>query len=426
MGIGLVGLNHKTTPVKIREEFSFTKKEKRRIIKILKENQKIKEAIILSTCNRTEIYYVSNQELDDAQVIKNILSEFSFFSYPNLAQYLYNYNALKAIKHLYRVASGLDSMILGECQILNQIKKAYQLAESEKVVDTILHNLFTEAFRVGKKVRNQTKISENQVSVSYAAVEMADKLFGNLEDKKILILGAGKMSRLTLKGLYSEGVNEVVVANRTLDKAADLAEQFSGQAIRWSEVDNWLKKADIVVSSTAAPHYIIDEKQVKEAIKSRNDRPLFFIDIAVPRDIKPSITKFNNVYVYNIDDLESVLKSNSKERKKAVEAVNEIIREEVIVFKEWLNSRKAVPTIKSLRKQAEDIRQKELETAFNKLDKIDAKQRDVIENLTTRIINKLLHQPTVKLKEFANIEDCDFYLQAVNELFALEERKEKD
>ncbi len=426
MGIALVGLNHKTTPVKIREELSFAKNDKRKIIEILKENKKIKEIVILSTCNRTEIYYVSDQELDDGQVIKNLLNEFTSFSKQDLNEYLYNYNALKAVKHLYRVASGLDSMILGECQILNQIKKSYQLAEEKEVVDTILHHLFTEAFRVGKKIRNQTKISKNQISVSYAAVEMANKLFDNLADKKILILGAGKMSRLTLRGLCAEGVNKVVVANRTLDKAVNLAEQFCGQAIKWSEVDNWLKKVDIVVSSTAAPHYIIDQKQVKAAVKIRDNKPLFFIDIAVPRDIKPSINQLNNVHVYNIDDLESVLKTNSKQRRKAVEAVNEIIEEEIVAFKEWMNARKAVPTIKSLRKQAEDIKQKELETALNKLDNISDNQRDVIENLTNRIINKLLHQPTVKLKEFANIEDCDFYLQAVNKLFALEETKEKD
>ncbi|SJZ66786.1 glutamyl-tRNA reductase [Selenihalanaerobacter shriftii] len=426
MTIVTMGLNHKTAPVEIREQISFTSKEKDAALERIDEDDEIEEGIILATCNRTEVYVVSLKKEVGIKFILNLLSEFSSLSKEELEEYMYYYFDLGAVTHLYRVASGLDSMVLGEAQILGQVKDAFNLAREKETISTILHQLFTDSLKVGKRARHETAINDNAASVSYAAVELANKIFGTLDEEVVLILGAGEMSKLTLKSLVDHGVDKVVVANRTFSKAVNLAEQFNGQAIKWEEVDNWFNKVDIVISSTGAPHYIVNYDMVKDILIKRNDKPLFFIDIAVPRDIDPNIHQIENVYAYNIDDLESVVNANLKKSEACVSSVKEIIEEEVKDFNTWRNSRDVVPIIKSLRKQAEQIRQKELERALAKIDGIDEEDKNIIKGLTYKIINKLLHKPTVQVKEFANIENGQLYLQAVNKLFGLKNNEEDE
>ncbi|KXS44732.1 MAG: glutamyl-tRNA reductase [Candidatus Frackibacter sp. T328-2] len=425
MTIITMGLNHKTAPVEIREQISFTSKEKEETMKMINKTDFIKEGIVLATCNRTEVYIVTQKKDKGRSFILRLLSEFSSLTEEELEDYLYTYHNLETVTHLYQVASGLDSMVLGEAQILGQVKEAFGLAQEKETISTVFHHLFTEALRVGKRARSETSINDNAASVSYAAVELANKIFGSLEKEKVLVLGAGEMSQLTLKSLVDHGVKEVFVANRTFSKAVDLAKEFDGQAVKWGTVDEWLNKVDIVISSTGAPHYIVTYERVEEILKDRGSKPLFFIDIAVPRDIDPKIHDLNNVYAYNIDDLESVVDANLKKREKAVSSVNKIIKEEVKAFNEWQNSRTVVPIIKSLRKQAEEIRQEELERALSKLDDISEQDKSVIKGLTYKIVNKMLHHPTVQVKEFANVENRSLYLNAVNKLFGLEKKGDK-
>lgn len=422
MTIVTIGLNHKTAPVEIREQISFTSQEKEKALEVIDEVEGIKEGVVLATCNRTEIYVVSSHEKQGKDFIPNLLSKFSTLSLEELQEYLYTYLNLEAVSHLYQVASGLDSMVLGEEQILGQVKEAFSLAQEKETTGTVLHHLFTETLKVGKRARSETSINDNAASVSYAAVELANKIFGNLNKQSALVIGAGEMSKLTLKSLVDHGVSEVFVANRTYSKAVDLADQFDGQAIEWEKVDDWLHKVDIVISSTGAPHYVIKYEMVAEVLEERRrDNPLFFIDIAVPRDIDPEIHELQDVYAYNIDDLESVVEANLKKREKAINSVNKIIKEEVKEFDEWRNSRDVVPIIKSLRKQAEEIRQEELERALARLDDIDEEERNIISSLSCKIVNKLLHNPTVQVKKFANVENSRLYLEAVNKLFGLDD-----
>lgn len=423
MTIVAMGLNHKTAPVEIREQISFTSQEKEDALNIIGNQNKISEGVVLATCNRTEVYVISSNQEVGIEFILELLSQFSTLTQSELSEYLYTYSNLDAVTHLYKVASGLDSMVLGEEQILGQIKEAFELAKDQDTIDTILHHLFTEALKVGKRARSETSINDNAASVSYAAVELANKIFDSLDQKRVLILGTGEMSKLTLKNLVEHGVEDIVVANRTFSKAKNLASEFNGRAIRWKEIEGWLNQIDIVISSTAAPHYVIRYDMIEKILQNRNHNPLFFIDIAVPRDIEPEIHDLPNAYAYNIDDLESVVEANLKEREKAIKFVKEIIKEEVTAFDKWRNSRNAVPIIKSLRKQAEEIRQKELKRAFAKLNDIDEEEKNVIKSLTHKIVNKLLHNPTVQVKEFANIEKSQLYLEAVSELFCLNSKE---
>ncbi|ADL12084.1 glutamyl-tRNA reductase [Acetohalobium arabaticum] len=423
MTIVAMGLNHKTAPVEIREQISFTSQEKEDALNIIGNQNKISEGILLATCNRTEVYVISSNQETGIEFILELLSQFSTLDQSELSEYLYTYSDLDAVTHLYKVASGLDSMVLGEEQILGQIKEAFELAKDQDTIDTILHHLFTEALKVGKRARSETSINDNAASVSYAAVELANKIFGSLDRKRVLILGTGEMSKLTLKNLVDHGVEDIVVANRTFSKAQNLALEFDGQAIRWKEIEDWLNQIDIVISSTAAPHYVIRYDMIEKILPNRDHKPLFFIDIAVPRDIEPEIHNLPNVYAYNIDDLESVVNANLKEREKAIKFVKRIIKQEVTAFDKWRNSRNAVPIIKSLRKQAEEIRQEELQRAFAKLDDIGEEEKNIVKSLTHKIVNKLLHNPTVQVKEFANIEESQLYLEAVSELFCLNSKE---
>ncbi|MGM0470988.1 MAG: glutamyl-tRNA reductase [Bacillota bacterium] len=426
MAIVGMGLNYKETSVEIREQITFNTHKLEQALDLINDDQRVTEGLILSTCNRTEVYVICSEEEAGAEFILELLSRFSTLFREELTEYLYCFRQLSAVEHLYRVAAGLDSMILGEEQILGQLKEAFDLAQQENSIDTTLHHLFTEALKVGKRARTETSINNNAVSLSYAAVELAKKIFGALDQESVLVLGAGEMSQLTLQTLMDHGVKTVYLANRTYSKAVRLADEFDGEAVKWSQIKEILAQVDIVISSTRAPHYVIKVDKVKEVLPQRDYAPLFFIDIAVPRDIDPAVYQLDQIYAYNIDDLESVVEANLEERQKAVEDVEEIIAQELASFSQWHNSQQVVPIIKALRQQAEDIRAAEVERALAKLDGINQQQRDTIVNLTHRIVNKLLHHPTVQVKEFTNYDQSDLYLTAAKELFGLELTEEDD
>jgi len=424
MRIIVVGLNHRTAPVEVRERLSFTRDRIEPAYEAL-HGGPVRECVILSTCNRTEIYAVVEKYHAGLEAVKSFLSSFHGVERAAFEDHLYVLSGSEAVTHLGRVACGLDAMILGETQILGQVKDAYMAAVDCGAVGKVLHNLFEHSLRVGKRAHSETGISQNAVSVSYAAVELARKVFSSLQGRKAMIIGAGEMSELTAQHLVQAGVGEVIVANRTWERASELAARFDGRAVPFSEIVDWLSRVDIVISSTGAPHVIIKYDAMREALRARRFRPIFLIDIAVPRDIDPEVQSLDGVYLYDIDDLKSVVAANLRERQREAEKVEEIIREETGVFEAWLNSLEVVPIIRSLRQKAEDIRKREVQRAFNKLPDLTERERKVIEAMTSLIVNKLLNDPLLKIKEFANGSQGRLYIETVSELFNLGEREDE-
>ncbi|MDP3013201.1 MAG: glutamyl-tRNA reductase, partial [Candidatus Subteraquimicrobiales bacterium] len=349
----LVGLSHKTAPVEIREKIAFSENKLVGALNSLLKYDTISEAVIISTCNRSEIYVATNDIDKGKKNVIDFLSSYHGLKPKEITDFLYFKIALDVVYHLFRVASSLDSMVVGEAQILGQVKEAYTRAFEAGATNVILNRLFRHAFSVGKRVRTETEIGESAVSISYAAVELAKKVFENLEGKTIMIIGAGKMSELTAKHLLASGVTSVIVSNRTYDKATELAKQFNGRAVRFDEYINYMVEADIVISSTGAPHYVIKKEDVVKVMQLRKHKPIFFIDIAVPRDVEPEVNNVYNAYLYDIDDLESVVEVNILERKREAEKSETIVNAEVEDFFAWLNVLEVAPTIAALKEMAE-------------------------------------------------------------------------
>ncbi|WP_408954926.1 glutamyl-tRNA reductase [Natroniella sp. ANB-PHB2] len=416
MELVVVGLNHKTASLEVREELSLTKRQQEVILDKISTSSDVKEGAVLSTCNRTEIYLLAENDYSANKFTLELFREFSNLKVKKLQGYLYSYHNLEAVEHLFRVTSGLDSLIIGETQILGQVKRAFKRAQKIGAINTYLHKLFTESFKVAKKARGETKIDENAASISYVAVELARQVFGSLSGEKVLILGAGKMSELTLKNLVAHGVKGVMVSNRTYENGRRLAEQFSGEVIHWEKLENWIEDVDIIIASTAAPHYVLHYEDIKEVMINRN-RPLFLIDIAVPRDIEPQIAELDEVYLYDIDDLEAVVNQNLEERRGEIDQVEEIIAEEKEGFEKWLNYRQVVPVIKEMRQRANRIKEQELDWALQRLANSKQNHEDIVEELSSRLINKLLHTPTLGVKQLANSEGSSQKLKVIKELF---------
>lgn len=419
MQLIVVGTNHKKSPLNIREKLSITEKEQINILLDIKEYEGISEGLVLSTCNRTELYFVT--EDDNTDNVKNFtlnkLHEMSKVPIEDLKKYLYTYYDLELVNHLYRVASGLDSLIIGECQILGQLKSAFEKANSVGSVDTFLHKLFTESFQVGKKARNETKICRNAASVSSAAVELARDTFGTLAGESVMILGAGETSELTLKNLVDYGVKGVMVANRTYQRGKELAEKFNGEVIHWEEIESWIDEIDIIIGSTAAPHYVLHYDLIEKVMKIKKG-PLFLIDIAVPRDIEPEVSEIPGVHLYDIDDLEGVVEDNLSSRKKEVVRVEKIIEQKVNEFINWWKIRKSVPVIKKMRKKAEKVKNEELDRALHQLSASEMDPEEVVKSLAHRLTNKVLHQPTVGVKKMAKGKKGGQKIDVVEELFS--------
>lgn len=423
MHLTLVGLSHKTAPIEIREKLTFPAQRQPEAISALTGSDVISEALILSTCNRTEVYVVAADDSGTDAVI-DFLADFHGLSRHDLARYLYVVEGQAVVKHLFRVVSSLDSMVLGEAQILHQVKEAYDLACESSGASRVFHKLFRQSFEVGKRVRTETAIGESAVSISYAAVELAKKVFDTLEGRTILVVGAGKMSELTAKHLVSQGVASVLVANRTYERAAELAEKFEGTAVLYEDLFEHMRKADIVISSTSAPHYVIGKESVAAVMKGRRT-PLFLIDIALPRDVDPAVNDLPNAFVYDIDDLNGVVQSNLEERMHEAKRAETIIDEELSAFGSWLDSMQVVPTIAAMRAEAERMRELEFAKARKRLGTLSERDLETVEALTQAIVNKMLHSPTSQLREAASEKDGYEYVEAARRLYGLDTGQDK-
>ena len=425
MNIITVGLSHKTAPVEIREKLSFPSQTIGEPLNRLCTSYGINEGVIISTCNRVEVFAVTKDIEKGLWQVKKFLSDYHNIPLEELDGHLYTYTAEDAVKHLFRVCAGLDSMVIGEPQILGQAKDAYGYALQHKTAGVIMNKLFHKAFSVAKRIRTETKIGSSAVSISYAAVELAKKIFGTLEGKSAMLIGAGEMAELAARYLLSNGVQEILIANRTYEKAIEVAKNFNGTPIMFREFTHYLKKVDIIVTSTAAPRFIIHPEQIEEVIKERKNRPMFFIDISVPRNIDPLINNIDNIYLYNVDDLQGVVEANLKERVKEAKEAEAIIHEELGNFHKWVKSLDVVPTIVALKKKLEDIRKGEVEKALSGVNGLREQDIQAIDAMTKAIVNKIVHDPVTHLKKEANKVEGDFYIEATRRLFDLDKEEEE-
>ena len=417
----LVGVNHKTTPVEIREKLAFTKGKIEESVDRLFNFPDIIEHTILSTCNRVEIYARANCQDSAIKAIKQFICDYHEVSPVELEDHFYSYRNEEAVEHLFRVSSSLDSMILGEAQILGQVKDAYSLAKDLRSTGLVLNQLFEKAFSIAKKVREETGIAERSVSISSAAVELAQKIFDDLENRTVMLVGTGEMAELAAKHLISYGVKTVYVTSRTYDRAANLARTLNGSALDFEAFKNELHRADIVITSTSASNFIIKKEMVEKAIHERKNKPIFFIDIAVPRDIEPDVNDLENIYLYDIDDLHVVVSANMKEREKEADNAMNFISQEVTKFNNWVGTLDAVPTIVEIRKKAENIRMQEIEKTLKKIPHLSEDDKKLLRQMSSSMVNKILHKPTIKLKQKTQSEDGHVYLKAIRPLFHLDD-----
>lgn len=420
MYILMAGLSYKTAPVEIREQFAINGSKLEKAYEYLAKNPTFEGIVILDTCNRTEVYTTSRDIEAGNAALKDFFLNFLGLDDEGFKKFTYQPSCYETIRHLFNVTSGLDSMILGETQIIGQVKDSIQEAIALNYSDGVLNTLFQRAIYVGKKVRTETGIDSHPISVSYAAVELARNIFGSLQDKTVMVVGAGEMSELTTKYLMQNGVSSVIVSNRSYEKAVEMANNFKGRAVKFDKLADELLKTDIVISCTAANHYVIRSENSWEILKKRNGKDIILIDIAVPRDIDPALQDIAGVNVYDIDDLQNVVDANYFARKKAAQDAKTIIDIELDKFNEWLGSLYVVPVISALKQQGEIIKQQELQRAINRLGQVTERERKVISSMATSIVNQLLHNPVVILKEMAATNQGHLYAQVLKDLFALE------
>lgn len=423
MAILLIGLNHKTAPVEVREKVSMSRPQIEKLSPRVNAIAAFSGCAILSTCNRTEFYVHGPQPKEAQEALIKLISSYSGISARDLAPYLYIRFDKNAVEHLFTVAAGMDSMILGESQIQGQVQDAYEYALDYGMSDNIINTLFMNALTVGKRVRTETQIDRHTLSVSIAAVELAKNRFGNLEDKRVLVLGAGETSELTSRYLISNGLSSIMVANRTFERAAWLADEIGGHAVKFSDIDNYLDDADIIISSTASPVPILEEVDFSMVDAGRT-KPLLMIDIAVPRDINPDVRNLPYVELYDIDDLTAKRDANLAYRQKEAAGAKRIVDQELDDFFFWLDSLSVVPTIVRMRNQIEVIRQAEISRALNRIENPSKREKQIIEQLTNSIINRWLHKPIVNMKKLAGerVDRLDCYIRAVNDLWGLNEQ----
>ncbi|SDH35054.1 glutamyl-tRNA reductase [Desulfosporosinus hippei] len=414
-----IGLNHRTAPVEIRERMSFHPSQMLKALKELKECPGIQGAVILSTCNRTEVYAATMDVETGIRSIKDFFSNHHGIEEKILEQYLYSHTLYDAVRHLFRVVSGLDSLVRGETQILGQVSNAYQQASDAGVTNKVINVFFQTALAVGKRVRTDTMIDQHPVSISYTAVELAKQQFGELEGKGILIMGAGEMSTLTAKHLVSAGATTVLVSNRSYDKAVILAQECAGRAVRLDDVDQYLAEVDIVISATASKHFVLMPERMQEIMKIRKNRPILLIDIAVPRDIHPEVGNIPEITLFDIDDLRGVVDRHHQERELAAIKAEKIIDEEMELFLKWHNTQSVVPTILALQKKGEQIRDLQVERALEHFSGLTPKQEKVIRSMANSIVNHLLHIPIINLKEYANTSQGHLYAEVFQNIFDL-------
>jgi glutamyl-tRNA reductase len=413
----VIGLNHKTADVNLREKLAFNGPKLEEGIRRIRELPEVRETIIISTCNRVEIYLRVKDCAEAFESVKDFLVQFFDIKKESLENALYVHDGLQAVRHIFRVSSSLDSMVVGEPQILGQLKDAFEFALERKTTGVLLNRLLKKSISVAKRIRTETKIAENAVSISFAAVELAKKIFSDLPEKTFMLLGAGEMAELAAKHMINNGVKNIIVANRTYETGCNLAKDFNGRAIRFEDFLDELTNVDILICSTGAPQYVLLKDQMKKVMKERKNRPVFIIDISVPRNIDPEINDVNNVYLYDVDDLQGVVETNILEREKEAKKAEEIIEEEIETFRKWLSSLDSVPAVIALREKAEAIKKEELERLLNRFPDLGEREKKAIEAMTGSIINKLIHSPTVALREHS--EDKDIMVATIKKLYGL-------
>ncbi len=426
MNIIVVGLSHKTATVEVREKVAFSPNQIEKPLDELIRLEGIIEGVIVSTCNRVEIYATTRDIAGGIARIKRFMADYHHLPFEALEPHLYCYHAEAAIRHVFRVASSLDSMIVGEPQILGQIKTSYGYAAEFKSSGIILNRFLHKAFSVAKRVRTETKIASSAVSVAFAAVELAKKILGDLSDKTVMLIGAGEMCELAAKHFLNSGAKGVMVTNRTFERAERLAEEFAGEAVPFESFLEHLHRADIVLSSTGAPHCIIGPKDAEEVIKRRRSKPIFFIDIAVPRDIDPKVDNVENAYLFTVDHLQEIVQANLAQRSLEAEKAEEIIDQEIGQFHKWLSTLEVTPTIVALRNRFDEIRRAELDKTIAGWKELPADAEKRLEALTVAMMNKLLHAPTYVLKQAGQGGRVDLYVDALRQLFELEALQRDD
>jgi len=415
-----VGLNYRTAPVEIREKLTFSENTLAEAVVELKNQKSILENVIISTCNRTEIYAVVDQLHTGRYYIKRFLSDWFQIPMEEFSKYLIITEDDGAVEHLFRLSTGLDSMVLGETQILGQVRDAFLTSQNVKTTGTIFNELFKQAITFAKKAHHHTGIGEHAVSISYAAVELAKEIFGSLQNKHVAILGAGKMGELAAKNLQGSGASYITVINRTKEKAVELAKQFHATAKSLDELEEVLLDADILISSTGSDTFVVTKEMLQSVQERRNGSPLFLVDIAVPRDIDPEVREIEKVFLYDIDDLQNIVDSNLEERKRAAEKIEFMLEEEIITFKEWLKMLGVVPVISALRKKALAIQEETMKSIERKMPDLTAREKKVLSKHTKSIINQLLKEPITQAKELAGSGNSEA-LQLFVDIFGIEE-----
>ncbi len=416
----LTGINHKSAPVELRECIALTGDETLATLEHLRSHPEIGELVAVSTCNRVELLMAANDTDAAVRAAHQYLVEAKQIPPDQLEKATYTHVGDDAVRHLFRVAASLDSMMVGEPQILGQVKQAYLTATEQKTSGVLLNRLLHRAFFVAKKVRTETGIGDHAVSISYAAVELGRKIFGDLTGRHVLLIGAGEMAELAVEHLNQHQVGTVYVANRTFENGLRLAKTFNGQAICFDEIENYLSKVDVVIGSAGGSDFLVTPKQMKRILKKRRHRPLFFIDIAVPRNIDPAINRLENAYVYDIDDLTAVVDENMADRQKEAVKGERIVEESVIHFRQWYDSLDVVPTIVALRKKVEKIVDHEIERTFNGLDEESAIDREAFDRMKQALTKKMLHDPTLFLKSDGCRADRTRYVDLIRRLFKLD------
>lgn len=409
----LVGLSHKSAPLEVRESVSFRSSQILEALPVLRNE--LGEAVILSTCNRSEIYTVTDNPAQAAEGIQRFVAQYHDLPSDSIAPHLYSRTGQDAVKHLFSVSGGLDSLIVGESQILGQVREALSASNEVKAVNSATVRLFHAALRVGRRVRQETNIGRNPLSISYAGVRLAQRMLGDLSDKRALLIGAGEAGSLVARALRTVGIGDLVIANRTESKARELAVYLSSRVIPFENLDDALQSTDIVIAATDSPGYIVTTSMGNSLHRMPGDAPLFAFDLAIPRDIDPQVASEFGVRLFNIEDLSAIAEENLAERRRAADDAEVIIDEEVARFMKWWDSLDVLPTIKAIRRNAEDIRERELAKALGMLDDMTPESRQVVETLTRSIVNKILHDPTDSLKNGATKSQ----LRAAKDLFRL-------
>ena len=415
----VAGLSHRTAPLEVREQLALDEDKLREVLGDLTGRGTCAEVLIVSTCNRVEVYGVADVPGEARSAAFRRMGSQRGLAFPSLEPLLYTLYGPEAVQHAFRVASSLDSMVLGEPQILGQVKDAFALAQACRTVGPVLHSLMSHAFAVAKRVRSDTEVGRHAVSVAFAAVELARRIFDGLTGRSVLLVGAGEMGELAARHLQDQGTLPVYVANRTASRAQELARELSGTAVPFEELFGVMAQVDIVITSTAAAEPIVTAPDVARAVHGRRGRPLFFIDIAVPRNVAPDVNDLDDVFVYDVDDLRSVVEANLRERMREAQRAEALVTREVVKFSDRLRSLEVVPTIVSLREKLEEIRQAELARALGRLPAADEATRQALEALSQGIVNKVLHAPTVKLRDSSKAGHGRRWIEVISELFGL-------